>query len=58
MMVQSVKVYTDLFKQWMDQESIDEANNLMPKIHEIVRRHFEVRFYKKEKLLEKRSDKT
>jgi len=56
MMIQTVKVYTDLFKQWMDEETINEANNLMPKIHEMVRRHFEVRFYKKGRLLEKRSD--
>jgi hypothetical protein len=55
MMIQTVKVYTDLFVQWMDKETINEANNLMPKIHEMVRRHFEVRFYKKGKLLEKRS---
>ena len=54
-MIQSVKVYVDSFKPWMDQKVVDEANRLMPKLHEMVTRHFEVRIYNKKKLLEKRS---
>lgn len=50
--IQSVKVYVDVFASWIDQKKLNEANNLMPKLYEIVTRHFEVRIYDKKKLLE------
>jgi len=51
--IQSIKVYLDFFKKWLDENMLREANNLMPKLFEIVSRHFEVRIYDKKKLLEK-----
>jgi hypothetical protein len=53
--IQSIKVYVDFFKKWLDENILNEANNLMPKLFEIVTRHFEVRVYDKKKLLEKQS---
>ena len=52
--IQSVKVYVDVFREWLDEKLVTDANNLMPKLHEMVRRHFEVRIYDKKKLFEKR----
>jgi hypothetical protein len=53
--IQSVKVYVDAFKPWMDERIVEEVNRLMSKLFELITRHFEVRSYDKKKLLEKRS---
>ena len=52
-MIQSMKVYVDVFKPWIDEKMLDEANNLMQKLYQIVIRHFEVRIYDRKKLMEK-----
>ena len=51
--IQSVKAYVDAFKPWLDQKIVDEGNRLMPKLHEMVTRHFEVRSYDKKELLKR-----
>jgi hypothetical protein len=48
--IQSLKGYLDAFKEWLTKGLVLEANRLMPKIHEIVTRHFEVRVYDKRKI--------
>jgi hypothetical protein len=53
--LQSVKIYVDFFKAFFDENMLNEINSLMPKLFEIVTRHFEVRTYHKETLLEKKS---
>ena len=52
-MIQSMKVYVDVFKPWIDEKMLDEANNLMQNLYQIVIRHFEVRIYDRKKLMEK-----
>ena len=53
--LQSVKIFTDSFEKWLDEKVLNEANILMPKVLDIVRRHFEVRRYDKKGLLRKKS---
>jgi hypothetical protein len=49
--IQSIKGYSDAFAEWLTDELILETNKLMPKLHEIVTRHFEVRIYDKKKMI-------
>jgi hypothetical protein len=51
--LQTIKVYEVLFKKWMDDKMLDETKKIMTKLFEMATRHFEVRIYDKNKLLEK-----
>lgn len=53
--IQTVKVYTDFFKKWFDDDMLNESQRLLKKLLEILPRHFEVRIYDKKKLLGKQS---
>jgi len=55
--LQSIDVYVKFFQKWFDVNSLNEANNiLMPKVLDIVRKHFEgVRAYNTDGLLGKQS---
>jgi hypothetical protein len=49
--MQSIKGFEDAFKEWFTKELLSEANLLMPKINEMISRHFEVRKYDKRKMI-------
>lgn len=53
--LQTIRAYAEVFEEWLDNNLLIETNKLMPKLYEIMTRHFEVRTYDKKKLLVKKS---
>lgn len=45
--IQSISGYITAFQEWLTDDLKSEANRLMPKVHEMVTRHFVVRKYDK-----------